>query len=296
MNTYKKYCPNVFIAQCDQEYKTGDVIKLTTKYNKEHECIVHNLVGQKNGFFYYSITRADGFNAQERAKNKAEKIATWRESAIKKSNKAYEDSNKHRDFLSLGEPIKVGHHSERRHRKIIEQANNNMRKSVNFNEKAKSYDSRIKYWESKAKDINLSMPESLEFFEDQLQEAKEHHKFLKDNPDKRAHSYSLTYANKRVKDLESKVKTAHILWGVPQQDQKPTREEKTQVKKQSKQEKMNMLIKKYGGFFAFNVDQLRDGYEKCKASGHLQKGEKLMHIQHGLYIPSKYKDNFIKEL
>jgi hypothetical protein len=44
------------------------------KYGKEHDCIVFNLIGEKEGFFYYSIVRVDGFNQQEWAKKKAGKV------------------------------------------------------------------------------------------------------------------------------------------------------------------------------------------------------------------------------
>jgi hypothetical protein len=62
--------------------------------------------------FLYSITRADGYNTQERAKAKAEKYSSYAASAEKKSTEYYEASHEGRDFLALGEPIKVGHHSE----------------------------------------------------------------------------------------------------------------------------------------------------------------------------------------
>lgn len=32
MNTYKKYCPNVFVAQCEEKHGKGDTIILHTKY------------------------------------------------------------------------------------------------------------------------------------------------------------------------------------------------------------------------------------------------------------------------
>ena len=79
-------------------------------------------------------------------------------------------------------------------------------------DKAKAYEARTAYWESMATVIDLSMPESLDFFTAQLEEAKEHHAGLKNGTIKRAHSYSLTYAKKRVNDLEDKVKTAIKLW------------------------------------------------------------------------------------
>ena len=132
MKTYIKYVPNVFLAKCSEKHEKGETIEVTTKYGKENECIVFNLVYEKDGFYYYSIVRADGFNVQEWAKNRAEKRKEWASSAEKKSTQYYNASQKDADFLSLGEPIKIGHHSEKRHRKIIEQADNNMGKCVEF--------------------------------------------------------------------------------------------------------------------------------------------------------------------
>ncbi len=56
MNTFRKYCPNVFVAQCTEQHQKGELIILTTKYGKEVENEVHNYLGQtKDGFFLYSI-------------------------------------------------------------------------------------------------------------------------------------------------------------------------------------------------------------------------------------------------
>jgi hypothetical protein len=212
MNTYIKYVPNVFLAKCTEKHEKGEVIQLETKYGKQHDCIVFNLIGTNGGLFCYSIVRADGFNVQEWAKRKAERLQTASLSAEKKSDQYYERSNKDSDFLSLGEPIKVGHHSERRHRKIIEQANSNMGKCVEFSDKAKEYESRVAYWESKASTINLSMPESLEYYEFELERAKAKHKGLKNGTIERNHGFSLTYAKKEVNEIEKKLTTAKKLW------------------------------------------------------------------------------------
>jgi hypothetical protein len=212
MNTYKKYCPNVFVAQCEEEHQKGDVIQITTKYGKENFHIIHNLIWVKDGFFFYSITRADGFNNQERAKQKAEKLNNWADSAEKKSDDWREKSNEGKDFLSLGEPIKVGHHSEKRHRALIDRNWNRMSNAMEELKKADTYRERTVYWERMASKIDLSMPESLEFFEVQLEEAEVYHKGLKDGIIKREHSLALTYANKRVKELKEKFETAVKLW------------------------------------------------------------------------------------
>ena len=64
----------------------------------------------------------------------------------------------------------------------------------------------------------------------------------------------------------------------------------------AKQIKMDRLIAKYGGFFAFNNKQLTEGYDKITESGHVVKGDKVKHLNHGLHIPSKNVDAFIKAL
>ena len=216
MNTYKKYCPNVFVAQCEEKHEKGDTIIVKTKYGKENECIVHNFVGytgtKENPMYCYSITRADGYNNQERAKQKVEKLNNWADNATKKGNDWQGKSNEGKDFLALAEPIKVGHHSEKRHRALIERNWNRMSNAMEEFKKAEVYRERALYWERMATKIDLSMPESVEFYKMQLEEAKEYHQFLKDNPKERPHGMSLSYASKKVKDLKSKHETAVKLW------------------------------------------------------------------------------------
>lgn len=211
-NTYHKYVPNVFLAKCMAKHEKGETIQVTTKYGKENDCIVFNLIGIKDGFCFYSIVRADGFNAQEWAKKRAEKLQNAALNAEKKSTQYFEASNEGREFLSLGEPIKIGHHSEKRHRALIDRNWNRMGKSVEFSEKATEYESRAAYWADKANTINLSMPESLEFYEFELEKAKIKHEGLKNGTIERSHSFSLTYAKKEVNEAEKKMNLAKKLW------------------------------------------------------------------------------------
>lgn len=212
MNTYYKLCPNVFLAKCDEKHEKGETILVTTKHGKENESIVFNLIFERDGFYYYSIVRADGFNVQEWAKRRAERRREWAASAERKSDEYYKASNKDADFLSLGEPIKIGHHSERRHRKAIDDAWNNMGKSVEFEEKAKEHERVAQYWDGKADVINLSMPESVDYYEQKLEEAKKYHAGLKSGKYPREHMYSLTYAKKAVNEAQKNFDLAKKLW------------------------------------------------------------------------------------
>jgi hypothetical protein len=214
MNTYTKFCPNVFVAKCAEKHEKGDIIEMTTKYGQTHEAIVFNYLGStRDGNFCYSIVRADGYNCQERAKAKAERLNQWAANAQRKSNEKWEASNEGRDFLVLGEPIKIGHHSEKRHRALIERNHNRMNKSIELQKVAEQYDYRAEYWAAQASKINLSMPESLEFYEYELEKAKAKHEGLKNGTIERSHGFSLTYAKKEVNEIQKKLETAKRLWG-----------------------------------------------------------------------------------
>ena len=138
MNKFKKYCPNVWVAECEEKYEKGDIINIETKYGKEVPCEVFNLVAKSSEKFFYSVVRIE---EKTYAQRKAE------------------------------------------------------------------------YWENKAQEITLAMPESIEYFSKKLEKAIAHHKGLKDGTIKREHSYSLTYANKEIKKLKKKVEIAKLLWG-----------------------------------------------------------------------------------
>ena len=71
MNVFKKYCPNVWVAECDEEHERGAIIQLETKYGKEVGCEVYNLIASANGKYYYSVVKIEEKTYAER---KAEKI------------------------------------------------------------------------------------------------------------------------------------------------------------------------------------------------------------------------------
>lgn len=209
MNKFKKYCANVWVAECDDEYEKGETIEIETKYGKTVECEIYNLVAQKAKKYYYSVVRLD----ETYARRKADKYRNSVANHMAKSNQYFEASQEGGEFLSLGEPIKVGHHSEKRHRALIERNWNRMGKSVEFAERAKETEQKAEYWENKAEEITLAMPESLEYFRARLEEAAAYHKGLKDGTIERQHTYSLTYAKKDVNELKKKVEIAELLWG-----------------------------------------------------------------------------------
>ena len=210
MNKFKKYCPNVWIAECDEEYEKGEIIELETKYGKTVECEVYNLIGKNSEKYFYSIVRIE---EQTYSQRKAERYKNSAANHIAKSENYSAASQEGKEFLALGEPIKVGHHSEKRHRALIERNWNRMGKSVEFAEKAEEAVRKAEYWENKADEITLAMPESIEYFENQLENMIAYQEGLKNGSIERIHAYSLAYATKDVKELKNKVEIAKILWG-----------------------------------------------------------------------------------
>lgn len=210
MNTFKKYCPNVWAANCEEQHAKGDVIVLTTKYGKEVECLVYNLLEERDNKFLYSIIRLED---QTYAERKAAKYAKAADNSTKKSNDYYEAAQEASEFLKLAEPIKVGHHSEKRHRALYERNHKRMEKCFEHLNKAEEQQRKAEYWEKRKNDINLSMPESIDYYSFKLEKAVEYHKGLKNGSIPKQHSYSMQYANKEVKDLKKKVELANKLWG-----------------------------------------------------------------------------------
>ncbi|HDR1349387.1 TPA: DUF3560 domain-containing protein [Pasteurella multocida] len=213
MNTYAKFAPTVFVAKCTEKYNKGDITTITNKYGNETEIEIHNLVKEQNGFFFYSFVRTDGLDTQERIKRKVERYRKAESSANERSYNWVEKSKEGDSFLSLGEPIKVGHHSEKKHRALIARNARRMDRAVEEMNNAKHFKEKADALERHIDKIDLSMPESLSFFSNELEKAKAKHQDLKDNPEKREHPCSLTYAKKAVNDLEKKVKLAQVLWG-----------------------------------------------------------------------------------
>lgn len=58
-------------------------------------------------------------------------------------------SDHERDFLRLWEPVKVWHHSERRHRKLLEKMDRDFERRWQKYNEWKNYESKAEYWENK---------------------------------------------------------------------------------------------------------------------------------------------------
>ena len=87
-------------------------------------------------------------NYEERQQAKKDRFLELAENARQKSTAEFKkaDMSEGATGIPLGQPILVGHHSEGRHRRTIERADNAMRRSIEA-------DSKAEYYEGKAKGV-----------------------------------------------------------------------------------------------------------------------------------------------
>ena len=81
---------------------------------------------------------------EEKQEARADRYRELAEKAKKQSRDAHEHSNRLANMIPLGQPILVGHHSEKRHRRDLDRIHNNMRKSIELSEKAEYYADKAK--------------------------------------------------------------------------------------------------------------------------------------------------------
>jgi hypothetical protein len=79
---------------------------------------------------------------RERRETRADRLRNWADGRDEKASAAFGSARAIGDAIPMGQPILVGHHSERRHRRDIERIDSGMRRGVEHSEKASSMRSR----------------------------------------------------------------------------------------------------------------------------------------------------------
>ena len=170
---------------------------------------------EKGRLRYYSYTRADGINRKKILEKRIENRESWADSRDKKSHEYWKKSNEGKELIPSGQPILTDHPSGKRHRAFLERSQDMMKKSIENSEKAEEHISKmenIKYQLEREQPIDY--PECLPILEGLLDEAIKLHSFYKENPEKREHAFSLSYAKNNVNTLTKKLKLANQLWRI----------------------------------------------------------------------------------
>ncbi len=107
----------------------------------------------------------------------ANKEEYWQLKAQKwqlEANSRYNSSKSITDPIPLGQPILVGHHSERRHRRDIQRSHDDMRKSVEAQDKADYYASK-----TVSTAIASDDPEAIQKLKDKLEQLQNNQEYMK---------------------------------------------------------------------------------------------------------------------
>lgn len=190
MNVYKKYCPSVYVALCEEEHEKGDIIEVTTKYGKENECVVFNFIGMFDDKYMYSIVRADGFDYKAYCEKKLKQTQEFTDVL-----RDLPDCPSPKSSKTFGEPVKADHYSSGKHRRMIEKNNRDENKRLERIKNTEELAGSEYYWRQKIARPNLSMPESICFFERELERL-----------------IDMGCTKRKINQLRKKLETARILW------------------------------------------------------------------------------------
>jgi len=78
----------------------------------------------------------------ERAGERAERLAGYADGARARSQAGFDRATQIMDMIPMGQPVLVGHHSERRHRRDLDRMDRGMRTGVEESRKAEHYEQR----------------------------------------------------------------------------------------------------------------------------------------------------------
>lgn len=81
---------------------------------------------------------------RERREAKAERLREWSGKREVKAKEAFDRSSQIASGIPMGQPILVGHHSERRHRRDVARIESGMVKGIEHTRKAEDFDRRAK--------------------------------------------------------------------------------------------------------------------------------------------------------
>ena len=104
---------------------------------------------------------------EEKIQARVERLEERAEKARNESNESFKRSHELTENIPFGQPILVGHHSERRHRKTLEKSWNAMGKSVALDKKADELERRAESVAS-SQVISADDPEAIEKLKAQL--------------------------------------------------------------------------------------------------------------------------------
>lgn len=139
---------------------------------------------------------------EERQERKKELYQERAEQAEQRSQSHYKRHNDIASIIPMGQPILIGHHSEKRHRKDLDRIDNEMRKSIQESEKADYYRNKIDNINNNIA-ISSDDPKAIEKLQAKIKELEKAKLEVKARPHE---WYELTYLNADIRRAKDRIK------------------------------------------------------------------------------------------
>ena len=139
---------------------------------------------------------------EERQEYKKELYQERAEQAEQRSQAHYKRRNDLASVIPMGQPILIGHHSEKRHRKDLDKIDNEMRKSIQESEKADYYRNKLDNIDN-SKAISSDDPKAIEKLEARIEELEKAKVEVKARPHE---WYELPYLNADIRRCKDRIK------------------------------------------------------------------------------------------
>ena len=138
----------------------------------------------------------------ERQEHKKELYQERIKQAEQRSQLHYKRHNDLSNMIPMGQPILIGHHSEKRHRNDLDKIDNEMRKSIQEDEKADYYRNKIQNIDNNNA-ISSDDPKAIEKLQAKIKELEEAKVEVKARPHE---WYELPYLNADIRRLKDRIK------------------------------------------------------------------------------------------
>lgn len=116
-------------------------------------------------------------NYETRVQEKRERYAALAAKKHAESDSRYNAAKAIGDFIPFGQPILVGHHSERAHRNAIDKIHSNMRKSIELDKTAAYYEDKAEGYGTHG--ISSDDPEAITLLKNKLADQQSAHEKIK---------------------------------------------------------------------------------------------------------------------
>lgn len=152
-------------------------------------------------------------NFEEEVSRKKEKYAELADKKREMSSRLMNESNEMISMIPPGQPILVGHHSEKRHRNHLEKTNNKIRKSVDLESTAGYYAQKSESYMSNGK-ISSYDPQAIQKIEMEIEKKvqrielmkAENKKAKKDGKVAPHELYTFGNLNARIRSMKKRLK------------------------------------------------------------------------------------------